>query len=380
MKRTLLLVVVILLVAGSVWAQFYERLSASERRSLAEAYYLAGRQYAEQGQKDKGRDFEQMAYNIWPSLDPASIQPESEPGGTALVLKGREAPAEDVEPLLRSLFLRLAASFLTEDVDGMLELMDGSVYFSRLGRELGQDTMRAELKRFFARTDLTGGLAPSQVYDLATLEVVRVPDAPPAWGEVYAVRLQARMDFSGQVAFWEQRQQYLFHRMERRWLLFGVGSELPPSTWRPTTAPEAQARATAAETPATGLTREIRDAFLTSLNYFLAKEPDRAVQYFTGEILILRMNTSLTRQEMATTFEGYFEGSDFSGVTADSVVDTKSIAIEPSDRFETSISGPVYLLSVKTELDLSDRIPFWTRFQEYYFNSAEGDWKIFAIF
>ena len=378
MKRTFWLVVVILLVAGSVWAQFYERLTDSERRSLAEAYYLVGRQYAEGGQKEKARDFEQMAYNIWPSLDPASIQMESATTAAALILKGEAPPAEAVEPLLRSHFLRLASAFLTEDADSMLELMDGSVYFTKLDKELSQQAIRSDLETFFARTDLAGGLPPSQVYDLDSLEVVKVPDAAPAWGEVYAVRVQARKDFSDQVVFWEQSQQYLFHRVEGRWLIFSVGSSLPPASWEPQAPPVAVSRPPASEAPADPVP-QIKDAFLTALNYFLAKEPDQASQYFTREIQILRLNTSLSREEMASTFEGYFEGSDFSGVTADSVVDTNSIAIEPSDRFAGQ-NGQVYLLSVKTKLDLSDRIPFWTRFQEYYFNAAEGDWKIFAIF
>lgn len=379
MKRMLWLFVVILLAAGSVWGQFYLRLTDGERRSLAEAYYLVGRRYAEQGQKEKALEFEQMAYNIWPALDPKAIRLESEPGAAALILAGRAAAAEDPAPLLRSRFLRLAAAFLLEDAGAMLEHMDGSVYFTRLGRELGQEAMRGELERFFARTDLAGGLAPSQVYELDSLEVARVPQASASWGEVYAVRLRARMDFSGQVAFWEQRQQYLYHRRDGRWLLFSVGSGLPPSSWAPQAPPEA-ARPAARPAEAAGPAQAIRDAFLTSLNYFLAKNPDRAVQYFTREILILRLNASLTREEMAETFKGYFEGSDFRGVTADHLVDAGSIAVEPSERFADRIRGPVYLLSVKTKLDLSDRIPFWTRFQEYYFNLAEGAWKIFAIF
>jgi hypothetical protein len=377
MKRTFWLVVIVLLAAGSVWAQFYERLSDPERRSLAEAYYLVGRQYAEQGQKEKARDFEQMAYNIWPSLDPASIQLERTPTAAALTLKGEALPAEAVEPLLRSHFLRLASAFLTEDTEAMLELMDGSVYFTKLDKELSQPAIRSDLESFFARTDLSGGLPPSQVYDLNSLEVVKVPEAPQAWGgEVYAVRIQARKDFSDQVVFWEQNQQYLFHRVLGRWLIFSVGSGLPSSSWEPQAPPVAVSRPSAAEAPPADPVPEIKDAFLTALNYFLAKEPDQASQYFTREIQILRLNTSLSREEMAKTFEGYFEGSDFSGVTADSVVDTDSISIEPSDRF----AGQIYLLSVKTKLDLSDRIPFWTRFQEYYFNAAEGAWKIFAIF
>jgi len=378
MKRTFWLVMVILLAAGSVWAQFYERLSEPERRNLAEAYYLVGRQYAAGGQKEKAHDFEQMAYNIWPSLDPGSIKTESATAAAALILKGAAPPAEAVEPLLRSHFLRLASAFLTEDTEAMLELMDGSVYFTKLDQEQDQQAIRSNLESFFARTDLSGGLPPSQVFDLDSLEVAKVPDAAPAWGEVYAVRIQARKDFSDQVAFWEQSQQYLFHRVQGRWLLFSVGSGLPPSSWEPQAAPAAVSLPSASEAAADPVP-QIRNAFLTALNYFLAKEPDQASQYFTREIQIIRLNSSLSREEMAKTFEGYFEGSDFSGVTADSVVDTNSIAIEPSERFAGQ-GGPVYLLSVKTKLDLSDRIPFWTRFQEYYFNAAEGDWKIFAIF
>jgi hypothetical protein len=126
--------------------------------------------------------------------------------------------------------------------------------------------------------------------------------------------------------------------------------------------------------------KAIREAFLASLEHFLAKQTDEASRYFSREILILRLNATLTREEMAATFEGYFEGSDFSGVTAGDVVDTGSISVEPSQRFAVQQPGPVYLLSVRTRLDLSDKIPFWTRFQEYYFSPEEGDWRIFAIF
>jgi hypothetical protein len=38
------------------------------------------------------------------------------------------------------------------------------------------------------------------------------------------------------------------------------------------------------------------------------------------------------------------------------------------------------LLTVQTRLDLADRIPFWTKFQEYYFALVDGAWRIYAIF
>jgi len=61
-------------------------------------------------------------------------------------------------------------------------------------------------------------------------------------------------------------------------------------------------------------------------------------------------------------------------------VDSKSIFVSASDRFPDQSSGEEYLLTVKTRLDLSDKIPFWTRFQDYYFAEEMGAWRIFAIF
>lgn len=383
MRRWVVLGLAILLAGSAAWGQFYEQLGSDERQELAEAYYLVGRQYAAQGKQAKAEEFQRMAYNIDPGLDPADIRLEAEPSAAELLLAGkaelaaapRQSP-EEVEALLKSRFLRLVSAFLTEDTPAILGILDGSVWFTRFGRALSQEDMRSELEEFFARADLGGGLAPSQVYDLSTLEVV--PAGGDTWGESWAVRLEARADFSSEVAFWERSQQYLFRRTDRSWRLFGIGSGLPPAAWRPQAVPAALP---AAEPPAAGsVTRRIREAFLASLSRFLDKDTQAAAAYFTREILILRLGTSLSREEMAATFEGYFEDSDFSGLEPESVVDTASIAVEPSERFAGERSGPLYLLSVKTRLDLSDKIPFWTRFQEYYFSAEEGDWKIFAIF
>jgi hypothetical protein len=107
---------------------------------------------------------------------------------------------------------------------------------------------------------------------------------------------------------------------------------------------------------------------------------DTAAGYFADEVRIIRLDTTLTRREIAETFMGYFEGADFTGVSGDQVVDPQSIFVSPSDRFPAQSPGEEYLLTVKTRLDLSDTIPFWTRFQDYYFAEEGGDWKIFAIF
>jgi len=380
MKRMLWVGLLVVMAAGAAWAQFYDRLGAEERRNLAEAYYLVGRQYAEQGERAKGSDFEGMAYNIYPGLDPAAIASQAEPSAPQLILAGKAVAREDPEAvavLLQSRFLRLVSAFLTEDTPTLLAMMDGSVWFTRFAGELEREAIRDDLEAFFTRVDLSGGLPPSVVYDLESLEVNAIEAAAPSWGSTYAVRIRARADFSGEVAFWEQEQQYLFHRRDGQWLLFAVGSGLPPGSWAPRPAASPVAAAAAGHVDEL---KAIREAFLASLEHFLAKQTDEASRYFSREILILRLNATLTREEMAATFEGYFEGSDFSGVAAGDVVDTGSISVEPSERFAVQQPGPVYLLSVRTRLDLSDKIPFWTRFQEYYFSPEEGDWRIFAIF
>ncbi len=378
MKSTLGLLILALVAAGAAWPQHYALLEPAERKELAEAYWLVGRQYALQGEQAKAREFEGLAFQLDPRLDPAALAAEAagptppsvEPRSAAR----REAP-EAMAALLKSRFLRLMSAFLSEDTPTLLSLLDGSLWFTRFGGELAQEAIAADLQSFFARTNLSGGLAPSAVFELDSLEV-RPLEGPPAWGPCYAVRVSARADFSEAVAFWEKQQQYLFHPRDGQWLLFAVGSGLPPAAW----SPQAREMAVAAVPADSGDERKaIREAFLASLEHFLERRPAEASRYFAREILVLRLNATLTREEMAATFEGYFEGADFSAVSAEQVVDTGSISVEPSERFGRK-PGAEYRLSVRTRLDLSDRIPFWTRFQEYYFSREEGGWRIFAIF
>ena len=158
--------------------------------------------------------------------------------------------------------------------------------------------------------------------------------------------------------------------------MFAIGQKLPPASWRPKAA---VTRPMAKELEAIP-DEKIEQALLACLDAFLDKDVETAAGYFADEVRIIRLNTTLTRDEIAETFMGYFEGADFSGVSAADVVDKGSIFVSPSDRFPSQSAGEEYLLTVKTRLDLSDKIPFWTRFQDYYFAEQKGAWKIFAIF
>ena len=381
MKKLLPLLVLLVFVASGLWAQFYTTLPREERKTLAEAYYLVGQQYEQDGENQKARDFKDMAYNIDPGLNPANIQLRDLPSAAALILEGKaklaampRTRAEATQELIKSKFLRWISAFLSKDTGSMLELMEGSVYFGDLGTELTQGQIEVQLDGFFASADLSG-LAPSAVYDLASLKVT--PVSGP-WGETYALEVRAKMDFSEQVIFWTQAQKYLMHQSKGSWLMFSIGQKLPPLSWTPKPASRIT-RAMPAELEA-GPYSEIEEALIACMGAFLNKDVDSAARYFADEVKIIRLDTSLTRREITETFMGYFEGADFSGVSVNDLVEEDSMFVSPSDRFPAQSRGQEYLLTVKTRLDLSDTIPFWTRFQDYYFAEEKGAWKIFAIF
>ena len=379
MKKLLPLLVLLVFAATGLWAQFYTTLPREERQTLAEAYYLVGQQYEQKGNDQKAREFKDMAYNINPGLDPANIQLQDLPSAAALILEGKAKLAamprtreEATQELMKSKFLRWVSALLSEDTAAMLDIMEGSVYFGDLDTELSQNQIRSELDSFFAAADLSG-LVPSEVYDLGSLSVS--PVSGP-WGETYAIQVRAKMDFSEQVMFWTQAQKFLMHQSKGTWRMFAIGQKLPPASWRP----KAALTRPPAEELATVPHEQIEQALLACLDAFLDKDVDSAAGYFADEVRIIRLNTTLTRDEIAETFMGYFEGSDFRGVSGADVVDKDSIFVSPSDRFPSQSPGEEYLLTVKTRLDLSDKIPFWTRFQDYYFAEQKGAWQIFAIF
>jgi hypothetical protein len=381
MKKLLPLLILLVFAATGLWAQFYTTLPRDERKTLAEAYYLVGRQYEQEGKDQKAREFKDMAFNIDPGLDPANIKLQDLPSAAALILEGKAKLAamprtreEANRELMKSKFLRWVSALLSEDTGGMLEIMDGSVYFGDLETELTQSQIKSDLDSFFASTDLSG-LVPSEVYDLNSL---RVSPVTGPWGETYAVQVRAIEDFSDKVAFWTQEQKFLIHQSKGTWRMFAIGQKLPPNSWRPKAAPQVT-HPIAKELEAIP-DEEIEQALLACLDAFLDKDVDTAARYFADEVRIIRLNTTLTRDEIAETFMGYFEGSDFSGVSGADVVDVGSIFVSPTDRFPSQSPGEEYLLTVKTRLDLSDKIPFWTRFQDYYFADQNGAWKIFAIF
>src|SRR5258706_2739184 len=89
--RTSIIVSVVLLfvVTGLGWAQFWKGYSDKERKAVAEAYWLAGAQYQAVGESAKGTEFQAVARQIYPALDPSSIKDVELPSASQLLAQGR---------------------------------------------------------------------------------------------------------------------------------------------------------------------------------------------------------------------------------------------------------------------------------------------------
>jgi len=355
-----------------------------KKRDLSEAYYLVGKQYQQAGEISKGKQFVAMAYNIYPNLEPSRIKMQEYPTAAALLSRYNFAVTlpekkADIAEIIKSKFIRLIGALIEENSHSIIKLLAGSVYISSLSTDFTQSEARAALSSLFEKINLLG-LSPSSVYDINSLMISRAnSNISSIWGQTYVLKIDAVKDFSRYIGFWTKHQSFYFYKPKDTWLIYSIGATPPPITWRP------KSPAFISEKPVTSpvsvdINSEIKNNFTDCINSFLNKDINGAVKYIEDPLKILKLQTVITKKELETTFKGYFDSLDFSGITISSLIYPGSIFLEPSNKFKNQVAQPVYLLTVKTKIDISDRIPFWTRYQEYYFKNDQGTWKIFAIF
>lgn len=383
--RNRLFVSVLLLVAGSglLWSQFWKDFSDAERRTLGESYWLAGRQYEVVGKIEKGREHQQLGRLIYPALDPAAISEQEQPSAAELLAAGRAKPigagAEDsATQALNSFFLRFVGALLDRDAPAVAGFLDGSVYLSAIPAEVEREEAQSELESLFGSVSLAG-YTPSTVYDLDSIVVARAPrSVNAAVGAAYTLRVDARVDFSSVLSFWEKKQQFFIRRAPAGWFIFAIGQTPPPASWAPRRAgpPAAEAPVVVSDAQASAA---VTDAFTGCLAAFLRKNVDGSIAFMAGEVTFLRLRETVTNEELRTTFLGYFESTDFEGAEVEDVIDTSGIYVEPAESPVSGVEGEVYRLNAEARMDLSSTIPFLGKHQQYYFLQDGGDWKIFAI-
>lgn len=388
MRKIMVLSVLLLsFAAGLVWAQFWKDYTDTDRRAVAEAYWLVGGQYQTIGQPEVGGAFMAMAMQIYPELDPESIADKALPSAAELLAQGRTTesgtgaagvPSRVPTGAVSSFFLRFFGALLDEDSEGVAGFLDGSVYLTRLPAEVTRADAQAAMAEFFKDTPLKD-LQPSQVYNLDSIVVARAPQPmQAAWGETYTLTVNAAADYSQHVSFWDMTQQFFIRRVSGSWYVFGYGPTPPPLTWTPQKAEPAAQPAPAAPTEA-DVGGAITQAFTACLSALLKKDAEGALAHMSQSIHFLRMRQSVTRDELRTTLQGYFDTADFKNAAASDVVDLDSVFVEPSASPVEGVTGDVYMLNVQARLDLSAGIPFWSGYQRYYFVQEAGSWVIFAI-
>jgi len=384
MRNTFLLSVLLLFAAtGLLWAQFWKDYSDADRQKAGESYWLAGKQYQAVGKVEKGSEYMSLAKAIYPQLDPAAIQDVTMPSAAELLAQGRAptigAGAGAVPSgALNSFFLRFISSLAEKDAGAASGFLDGSIYVTKIPVEVTRADAEAELAGFFKETPLTG-LEPSSVYDLNTAVIARAPQPmQQAWGETYTYSVSAKADYSQYVSFWDMKQQYFIHKVDADWFILGVGQAPPPLTWAPQKAGAVESPAPAAATDS-DTRKSIADAFAACMGALLTKDADGALERMSDNIRFMRLRQTVTKNELKTTLQGYFEKAGFGEAPLADVMDLDSVFVQPAPSPVEGVTGTVYELNVKAKMDMSSSIPFWSTYQKYFFVEEGSSWLIFAI-
>lgn len=124
---------------------------------------------------------------------------------------------------------------------------------------------------------------------------------------------------------------------------------------------------------------DITEAFKNTMNAILSRDVDGATKDMSSNVRFLRLRQTVSKEELKTSMEGYFEKANFPSAQISDSVDMSSVFVDPADSPVDGVSGPVYALNVKATADLSDSIPFWADYMEFYFHQENGAWSIFAI-
>ena len=384
MRKKLFLSVLILLAAsGLVWGQFWKTYTDAQRKTVGEAYWLAGKQYQAVGEKDKGADYMTVARLIYPQLDPASIKDTALPSAAELLAQGRATTigsgvAGVPTAAINSFFLRFVGSLVNEDAAGVVGFLDGSVYFTKLGGDVTRADALPALNDFFAAAPLKG-MAPAAVYDLDSIVVTAAPQVEQAaWGDTFILAVNAKSDFSSSLGVWEQKQKFFIHRVSGGWSIFAIGQTPPPLSWEP------QRAMTVAAVPATMLSqsdasKQVIDAYTAFMSDILKKDSDGALGFTSPSVRFLRLRQTVTQDELKTTLRGYFDNPDFGSPALADVVDLDSAFVQPAASPVDGVTGTVYVLNIRAKVDLAAGIPFWSMYQKYYFVQEGSAWLIFAL-
>jgi len=364
MKKFLLFIIIFVLIGGTVFAQFYEHFNMSFRRELAEAYYLVGKQYQSIGKKEKGSDFIDMAFNIYPDLNPKSIDPDKRIVKSAPKITGEWKPKYPsipsgitAENAVKYQFARFLRNFFIENTKGMLDVVDSRIYIPQLGASYSYDQFQSALVDFFKMYDIDQ-IPPSKQFDLTTMDAHQV--SKHMWSASVMLADDAEIDLSQFLNPGKKEQVFFFRLVGNKWKIFSVGEE--PEMLNETLHPE----------------EYVKNTIISCLNAFAAKDLPNCVAYFTEPFTDIPNGKTLDNDELGDVFKVFFDEYDFS-VLRDVHV-TMNIS-ESRELFQEN--GKIFKAYMNFEGGSSGaRLPYWESYKGTFvvFDELEKTWKIRAIF
>lgn len=375
MKKTILSVLIALTAVSVVSGQFYDAMDVQERRRLAEAYYLVGEQYKAVGSTEKGHAFTQMAYTIYPMLDPdaidlaavdtpESVAPEKPPAPERPPLRQRVV---DPRNAVRFQFSKLLRGFFNEDVDMMLPVLAPKVAVRGYEEGVNRETVHVELERLFAGIDLED-VPPTGIYNLATLAFTeRDWQERDYFEEIWEVSVEVdrepMVDLEPYVIFWEPTQRFFFRESAGEWRLFSVGMVPDPEYVELTTEDRIQQR------------------FYRAFRAFLDEDERAVATLFADEVEDLTSGERLTRRDLTGVFRDYFASRDFPDMKPAEVLSPNDLYVREAERF--GATGRLIYAVIPTFASREQRrqIPFFAEYSVFYvtYDEPSGTWRVFAI-
>jgi hypothetical protein len=362
-KRFIFISILFCFLSAFAWSQFYKQLSQEERKELAEAYYMVGEQYKNVGKTEKGDDFIDMAFRIYPKLKSESIEPGKTPTQRKTTIVGEWQPSYSPVPkgttaknAIMYQFSRFLRGFFTEDKDTMLEVVDSRLFIPGIEQGLPRAEIDARIQYFFLNEGISA-VPPSRIVNLQSLDFAPVERA--IWKAEISVAEQPEIDLRDYLPAQNGRLTFFFRVVGDEWLIFALGS-----------LPEQAGLIVAPE-------KTIRDTLVACLQAFVDGNAVKASSYFTDPFLNIPFGEEVVRDELIETFKGYFEEYDFSGLMKQRV----RFDISESEQI-THPGGKAYKVELEFVSEEMQEMPFWDSFSGYYvvFDERESAWKIFAIF
>jgi len=369
-RKALFLFCLIILSISTVYAQYYNEYSEEQKKKLAEAYYLVGKQYQSLGKSNYTAYFE-IALSIYPELNPESIKDEPDMAVTSPIVEQIQ-PYKNVGELINYRFKRMATFFLAKDIPNLLNFYASAVYIGNNSTTITKEELGKAVQDLYSQFNTTG-LAVDTLFVLDTINVTATENNGT---EDTIFRLTVKnqsQDLAQYVSFWSKEQQYYWYKdLTGNWVVFAINAMPENLDFLRENKDILQNQ------EEMGIENQISSEFKRCLTYFINEDMAGVSQFLADQIEVIPLDNTLTKKDIEYTFSGYFEESE--ALPIDNVDNLIShIKVTYDEEYSGKYLDQVYLLEISINAEFTPQIPFWAAYNKYYFIKSESGWQIRAI-